>query len=361
MLGVIQEQGGEYEDCHPHEVLASLILRSAGVTQYLQQLSREYAGHALRLNGERASKWIVGQTPSETKDTLSYKYVINGPFDADKLDYIFRDAHYSGLPLGLDLYRLWSSCKENEEPNSRKRLLTLHQSSATPLEQILFNKINLFTVVYRHPKVRAAECMFQGVIELLRQRNMKINGRNLVKATDFLWLTDDVFFGEALKRCKDHDLHKMIHDILYRRLFVRALTISKDTVLSKGQPYHDLRSLNHNSMLQERRRVAELIWKKAGKPHTKHHVWIDLPPDPPTGEADSTYVRTASGELRKLSDLFPIQYWAQLYNNHKWRGHVFCPPSCQQEVYNASKSVLKEEFDLDFSKSAGQSSHVPRP
>ena len=34
--------------------------------------------------------------------------IISGPVDADKLDYIARDCHHSGLPLGIDLTRLIS-------------------------------------------------------------------------------------------------------------------------------------------------------------------------------------------------------------------------------------------------------------
>lgn len=359
---VIEEEEGEFEGCHPHEIFGALMLRSEVTKQYLTGLSDHYVG--ITFDPDRASKWIVGQAANDNPDFLFQTQVINGPSDADKLDYIFRDAHYSGLPLGLDLDRLWSSCKVQREPQSGAKIITLHQSSATPLEQILFNKINLFTVVYQHPKVRAAECMFQGVIELIANDNGKgIGGRRLDTASDFLWITDDVFFGEASHRKKDKPVHKLIHEIFYRRHLVRALTISRDAVKSSPDTYAGLRRLNQNTIkaVKERRDIARDIWEHAGEPHTKHHVWIDLPSDPPIGEADTTYVRTASGRLRKLSKLFPVHYWAEMYTHHKWRGHVFCPPDYQQKVHEASLEVLKERFGLTFSESAGQSSHVPNP
>jgi HD superfamily phosphohydrolase len=34
--------------------------------------------------------------------------VISGPLDADKLDYMARDSHHAGLPIGIDLHRLIS-------------------------------------------------------------------------------------------------------------------------------------------------------------------------------------------------------------------------------------------------------------
>jgi len=352
--------GGEYEKCTPHEVFSTLILKSLAVRNYVSKLSSHYN---VEFNIDRAAKWILGKTaPGESK-SLYRAQVINGPFDADKLDYIFRDAHFSGLPLSLDLHRLWASCQTMEESKLGKRILTLHQACAAPLEQILFSKLNLFSIVYQHPKVRAAECMFQGVIELIRNSNIEIDKKNLKKATDFLWITDDRFFAEALKRKKSDLLHQMIHNILYRRLLVRALTISMDTVTKTGKRYHELRQLNQKTkqVYDLRRALARKIWIKAGKPHSPYEIWVDLPPEPPIGSADQTYVRTPSGLPRKLSDLFPIHYWSLLYISHKWRGHVFCPHDCQQEIYEAAKKVLKSEYGLTFKKSAGELSHVPNP
>ena len=360
MAKVINEKDGEFQNYHPHEVFSSLILRSKRVQNYIKSLNKRYH---IRLNPKRASKWIVGDKFSRDSNNLYYGQVINGPFDADKLDYIFRDAHYSGLPLALDLHRLWASCKI--DTRNRDKIITLHQSSATPLEQIIFNKINLFTVVYQHPKVRAAECMFQGVIEYIHENNHAIRNKTLKKAVDFLWVTDDIFFSEALRQPKNSLVHMMIHDILYRRHFVRALTICKDTikVRSQGTEYEHLRLLNQigYAAFKERRKLAKKIWERAGKPFTYHHIWLDLPSDPPIGEANRTFVQTSSGKPRKLSDLFPIGYWAEFYKNYKWRGHVFCPSDCQQEVYEASKDVFNECFGLEFKRSAGESSHVPHP
>jgi HD superfamily phosphohydrolase len=358
-MAAVIAQEGPYPLCHAHEVLASLLVESNSVREYLEELSAQYD---VEFMPDRIARWILGNAEVGQQDRLYCAQVINGPFDADKLDYIFRDAHYSGLPLGMDLERLWSSCKVERDSARKTRILTLHQSSATPLEQILFNKINLFTVVYQHPKVRAAESMFQGVIEYIRANGARrMCGRKLESATDYLWMTDDRFFGEALRRRPDNPLHGMIHDILYRRLFVRALTISNDTVQGPPSAYQQLRQLNQSdaSAYDERRQLAREIWEEADRPHSSHHIWLDLPADPPVREADKIFVRTASGGLTKLT--FPLNYWASLYATHKWHGHVFCPPDCQQDVYDASKVVLRRRFGIEFKKSAGESSHVERP
>ncbi len=362
-------ESGEFPQCHPHEALSALILKSDPVRKLISHIGDHYE---IELDVETAANYIVGKPRVLGDKRKSYEaQVINGPFDADKLDYIFRDAHYSGIPVGLDLDRLWASCRV-ENAQDGVQVLTLHQASVAPLEQILFSKINLFAIVYQHPKVRAAERMFQSIIEAAKDDsasiNFSISGRtlDLNRATDYLWLTDEVFFSEALRRPQEDPLHKRLHDIRYRRLFVRALTISNDTVDDQcKEGYMQLRKLNQReiSYYQAKRELAGKILKAADLEDKMNigDIWVDLPADPSFGEADRTFVRTPARSLRKVSDLFPIHYWSELFQKYKWRGHVFCPQEHQQKIHNAALEVFKNEYGLKFKKSAGEISHVPDP
>lgn len=362
-------EDGTFPLSHPHEAFSALILQSKPVRDYLHEIEKHYG---IDFNVEHAALWIIGRPADGTPKKHFETQVINGPFDADKLDYIFRDAHYSGIPIGLDLDRLWASCKVDEKEDG-SRVLTLHQASVAPLEQILFSKINLFAIVYQHPKVRAAEKMFQAVIEEAKDNSGKYfftaSGRklDLNRASDFLWLTDEVFFAEALSRSKDDPMHKRIHDIRYRRFLVRALTVSYDTIDAKCHgEFLQLRKLNQRGVdtYNAKRDLAKEIIEAAGLTGKvdRGDVWVDMPTDPSFGEADRTFVRTSAGSLRKVSDLFPIHYWSELYKNYKWRGHVFCPQEYQQKIHEAAIEVLKQEkYGIRFNKFAGETAHVPDP
>lgn len=364
-------QSGEFPKCHPHEAFSALILKSDVVKEYISQIEEHYG---IMLDVDKAADMIIGKPANGDKKRYYETQVINGPFDADKLDYIFRDAHYSGIPVGLDLDRLWSSCKVEKAAVTGEHVLTLHQASVAPLEQILFSKINLFSIVYQHPKVRAAEKMFQAIIEEAKKRpddiNFEVSGRklNLNRATDYLWLTDEVFFSEALRRENNDYLHKKLHNIRYRRLLVRALTISNDTVEEACQAgdFLQLRKLNQRNpnTYKAKRDIAGEIIKAAGLEGKLdlQDVWVDLPSDPSFSEADRTFVLTASKSLRKISDLFPLNYWTELYQKYKWRGHVFCPLEYQQKIHEASLEVFRQDpFNLKFKISAGEMSHVVTP
>lgn len=351
-----------FQGCHAHELISALILRTEGMREYLDELGAHYK---FQINVDRIADWIVG------KDVPGFDYltqVINGTFDADKLDYIFRDAHFSGLPVGLDLERLWASCNTGRvtiDGHSRT-ILTLHQACVSPLEQILLAKMTLFAVVYQHPKVRAAECMFRSAMDMIRARSGEAGIPRLACASDFLWLTDGQFFGLADRLAKDDPLHGLLHDILYRRHLVRALTISQDTIENLATDpkqkigYHELRQLNHVNEADhgERRTIAEAIWERAGKPCPLHMIHLDMPPDAGTGGADHTFVNTGGGNYRKLTELFPINYWLEMFSVHKWRGHVFCPQFCQAKVSGAAVAVLADLFGLKFNRLAMELSHV---
>jgi HD superfamily phosphohydrolase len=358
----------DFPKCHPHEAISASILRSNPVREYIQYLSHHYDRS---FDIDHAANYIMGIPAMSTAPNRYYDtQIISGPFDADKIDYLFRDAHYSGIPVGLDLDRLWASCSIVRLEKSEE-VLTLHQASVAPLEQILFSKANLFSIVYQHPKVRAAEKMFHGVIESVQSNNdqhFQIGERKIKfnLATDFLWVTDEGFFSEALRRQPGDPLHKKIHNIRYRRLLVRALTISHDTISPKcAGEYLQLRKLNQNSdgTYEAKRKIALLIIEASGLKDKMDpwDVWVDIPKDPKFGEADRTIVRTPANKTRKVSDFFPIHYWSELYQKYKWRGHVFCPAQYKQEIHDAAIEVFRENYGLRFQKSAGEASHVPYP
>lgn len=92
--------------------------------------------------------------------------MINGPFDADKLDYLQRDAHFTGLGLGVNLERIYYAAGLVEDGGPTMGLCS-DISGAPALEQVLFDKMLLYAQVYHHHKVRAAGCMYRALFEII--------------------------------------------------------------------------------------------------------------------------------------------------------------------------------------------------
>jgi len=351
--------GGDHEGCNPHEVLSYYIIKSDPFRTYFNKVINRYNKD---INLDQIAKMILGAW-----DDPQNKYIadiINGPFDADKIDYIYRDGLFSGLPLKIDLDRLWYTIqiKKVSHEGHDIRMLVMSINGVTPLEQILFSKMVLFTSLYQHHKVRTCDCMLKAIIEYCKNKNIKICGRKMEKATDFLWITDDKLYAEADRRKKDDPLHKLIHDLKFRRLFKRALILSKATAEEPSRDFFGYSALkelctdlyNKDPNL---RNLAKRIWQKANKPCRLNEVWIDLPKLPPIGSADDIYVNKGTHKnpnFVKLKDIFRVDDWAQDYTEHNWRGHVFCIDDIKvrEKISDAAISILEEEFNVKFNMAA---------
>ncbi len=351
--------GGKFEGHNPHEILSYFIIKSNAFKNKFQEIRDAYK---LSFNIDDVANIIIGKV----EDPLN-KYLvdfINGPFDADKLDYIFRDGHFSGLPLKVDLDRLWYAAQIQTVPvdGSKVRMLAMSINGTTPLEQIIFSKMVLFTNVYQHHKVRTCDCMFKAIFEYCKNEKESICDRKFDKATDFLWLTDETLFYEAHRRKKDDPLHKLIHNLQYRRLLKRALIISKTTVKDSDKDFFGHSNLKKfcidiESKDRNLRELAKKIVDAAGNPCDLHDVWVDLPKLPPIGSADEIYVNKGTikkPSFSKLRDIFRVDDWAQDYSEHKWRGHVFCPDNkdIRKKISDAAKQVIESEFNIKFDDSA---------
>lgn len=351
--------GGIHEDCNPHEVLSYRIITSKPFKERFSEILSKYNQD---IDVDKVAAMVLGNWKDPNNKYLAD--IINGPFDADKLDYLFRDGHFSGLPLKIDLDRLWYCVQIHSVPVSGRfvRMLVMSISGITTLEQIVFSKMVLFSSLYQHHKVRTCDCMMKAVFEFCKENGRSINDRELRKSTDFLWLTDDRIYAEADRLPKTDLLHQFIHNIKFRRLWKRALIISKATV---ERPSHEFfgytrlkkfcAELKEND--HELRLLAREICDFAGNPCDPLEVWIDLPKLPPIGMADDTYVNIGGQdqpEFQKLRDIFLVDDWAQNYAENNWRGHVFCPDrdDVRAKISGAAKSILEQKLSIKFNDSA---------
>ena len=347
----IEKLKKEHPAAQSHEIISYLIIRSQRFKKFCEKIVGICPPPTDIIPDEIAS-YIIG----EGDPSLRYKReLINGPFDSDKLDYLFRDSHFSGLPLSIDLDRLWYTVRI-QRAKGQPRLIVTH-SGATPLEQLLFSKMVLFTTVYHHHKVRACDCMFAGIIEYMKQNgiSMRIGDRKLSwkSPLDFLWVTDSEFLSFGFET-KDDGLHSLIHNLFFRRLLKRAIIISNKTIQRKDDDKYD-ELMKHKKKSSEsskaRREIANRIWELAGKPCLPQEIWLDLPESPQMKAADDTFVLPAEMQGEEpiaLNELFPTGKWVQQYGMNKWRGHVFCPANLCEKVGKAAKSVLEDEYGIEI-------------
>lgn len=353
-------------DSKPHEMLSYLIVTSSCFKDLFEDnMRKKYDMPNIDL--DRVANIIVGDMEDLSEAYISD--IINGAFDADKLDYIPRDRYFTGLKMEVDIDRIMYTIsildeKAAKEEYGGRRGLMIDISGSPFVEQVLFNKMLLYTSVYHHHKVRTLECMLCSFFEAALDNNLEINGRPFDRVTDFLSVADpDILTLEG----KPEELKPFIERILNRALLKRALVISRNTVKEpKGlrkddpvMPYQDLLSLQEDP--RRIRYLRELIVQEADTELTPYDVWIDLPKNPSFKEASHTLVKITDEKRRKLHRIIPMNRWLIGYEENKWKGHVFCPPFYQyrRKVNEAALKVFRRELNLEFNNFATELAKNP--
>ncbi len=335
-----REKDNRFSRSKPHEMIGYKILQTKSFKDFFSELTKEYGESDLDLKS--ISDMIIGCAPNAKHFQAD---IINGTFDADKLDYLSRDAHFTGLKMAIDTERIFATIMIDMRRNKPRRV-AVDLGGVHILEQILFNKMLLFPSVYHHHKVRSTVCMLVSIFEKIRDKHVMIDGLAFDKVTDFLSIDDHFLLSSANKSV---ELQSQIDALKRRQLLKRALVISHKTaksnlenLLKKGDNPTDLRA------------VAKLIAKDSklkGKCEY-YDIWVDLPETPRFPEPSQCLIRVTSKDFLDLDKFFPVTEWSDSYAINKWAGFVFGPADLQKTVSEVSQDIFKDVFDIDFNKFA---------
>lgn len=141
------------------------------------------------------------------KDYLSQ--FLNSPVDVDQLDYLMRDAYYTGVAYGLiDAERFLNSLIVVNG------VLGISKKGIGVVENILMARTLMYSSVYFHKTVRIAELMLSKAIEISKDSH----------PFDFFKMTDDELM-DNLKKMGVFQ-HEIAVRLKYRKLFKQAYSPS---------------------------------------------------------------------------------------------------------------------------------------
>lgn len=268
---------------------------------------------------ERVATIICGSQMGLEPTQRAYSRLVNGPFDADKLDYLSRDGYFTGLQTALDVERLLWGLRIGMGPDTHQEEVCVAASHVSALEQVVFNKAQLFAQIYHHHKVRAAATLITRLLTRVREVPEKA-GFDLSNPAVFLLLDE----YDVLKRGYDPEVDRIVSRIKYRRLPKRALElnpmlINKDA-MSKAKLGSLLRSWTADPSGKS---VVEMeIASAAGA--APGQVLIDIPPPANLLATGRSLVKVGSDkDLIALDTWFPSESWAHTYNMYRKVAHVF--------------------------------------
>ena len=133
--------------------------------------------------------------------------MLHGAIDADRIDYLQRDAHYTGVAHGaIDAVRLLDTV------HARDGRLVFAEKGRAAVEGFLVGRALMYASVYYHKTVRSAEVMAQGAVE--RIHGYPDAATHLLRGTD----------GELLVALQREGgvPARLVRGLLERRLYKRA-------------------------------------------------------------------------------------------------------------------------------------------
>ena len=180
----LEELEAEYVPTH-HEEVSKQFLASPSLRDALVPLGSSAPDLLLEL--------ISG------KSEIPLRGLVSGALDLDKMEYLRRDAHFSGVPYGeVDDSRLLQGLALLRDPESAEYEVGVHEKAVAALESLLFAKYQMFRNVYWHHAVRAATVLYKRIVE-------EAVDSGLLVAHELVGPTDEELLHEISRRAHEAD------------------------------------------------------------------------------------------------------------------------------------------------------------
>lgn len=371
------------------EIASHLLVGSPAFVELLS-LAREKL--QLQPREDQASQiqsLIVGK-PIDNELVLA-RELISGPYDADKLDYLARDAVMCGVPIVTDVTRLIQKvratrARAEQLPEKLQQSLEdrpggfiitgLARSGGSTLMELSLARVLMFDKVYRHHAVRAAEALVFEVVGRLADLSPHRPGIVPLLLTDDQLLDldrdaicrfiekeqDELDDEQASQVATIADLASRLRD---RRLFARAFAIA-GTMTNDAFKEEDAHGMGLKLFLQDfgrprtrttirdeicaRLRSMVTLLDKTDllaefEPHLEAYVHLSPPkPAPKTigTDNDHAFLIDEDGALTSLTDDAPeTSGWSDAYIATHDLGHIFCPAEIAPYVFLAAETELR--------------------
>ncbi len=229
---------------------------------------------------------IVNIIRGETNKKPYLSQILNSTIDVDQLDYLIRDAYYTGVAYGMiDIERLIQTLLINDNN------LAIIRKGVSVVESILMARGLMYSSVYFHKTVRISELMLSKALFETEE----------IEPFEFYKMTDDEILAK-LKEVGEFQ-HEIVTRIKYRKLFKQVYSES----------YYDLDE-NQTKILEKledpnlRREKEREIENRFGI--KKGHLIIDIPrnellkSEPRINKTEINVIQKS--QIKKIDDFTPI-------------------------------------------------------
>ncbi|MCG7844589.1 MAG: HD domain-containing protein [Methanomassiliicoccales archaeon] len=295
------------------------VLEAAGISPEAVTDIIVSPGHRGR-QGQSLLTEVGGQSHFNSREFLHQ--LIHGPVDADQMDYLLRDAHYTGVAHGtIDIERIMQTIQLHHGD------IVVRKGGMVAAEGLMVARALMYTSVYYHKTVRIAEMMLCKAVEMADD-----------SIADQLQRENDASLTERLMRQQGAP-QRIMTMLKYRHLYKRAFSVYIPD-MTDGE----VESLVRLTDYRRRKGTEELIADRASIDVSE--VILDVPQrELITGEArlGKTEVPILNGEkVRPLTRLSPISKALQSRGVHDWAVMVSCPAKHVARVEKVAARTIAE-------------------
>lgn len=176
----------------PHEELTKYVIKNTSMRDVLEE------------------KFNVNEIVEIINGEGRYGPIVSGELDVDRMDYLLRDSHYTGVAYGvIDYERLISNFK-------LKKTLTLDLKGVQAAEGALVSRYFMYPSVYQHHTTRIVNSMFRRILKRLISEGT-IDEKEIYKYddTDIIALcrNSEGFIKDIMTRLDNRNFFKRAHVI----------------------------------------------------------------------------------------------------------------------------------------------------
>jgi len=292
----------------------------------LSHTSEELLERYLGKSHEKATEGIIcgsviaevledkGISPDDIVEILSGRNhlhkLISSDFDVDRMDYLVRDAHHTGVAYGIiDLDRLINTLEIMEDE------IVITERGLRAVEALLVARFLMIPTVYLHHTSRIVDSMFLHATERA--------------------IEEGIFDYHSLVEMDDYDIHNVLRSspgyvgeigqrFDRRRLFKKAQMLTWDELdRSSKERFLALR--------QEIKRWKKLEAELASDCGADEGcVLLDIPPEPDAKGMEAKIVR--DGEIRSIEEESLLVRILREAQKGQWSVGVYCPEEMVEKV-----------------------------
>ncbi|NUE03115.1 HD domain-containing protein [Halorubraceae archaeon YAN] len=313
---------------HADRITAAAILHDIGhgpFSHNIETLTHRYTGKYHDDVEELLSTGTVGSVlreydldPAYIADLIrgdgKYGQLVSGELDVDRMDYLIRDAHHTGVPYGtIDTERLLRELRfVNDE-------LVLDEGNVQTAESLLLARALMNPTVYTHPVARISKAMLRRASE------------RLLDAPDIT--------PEQLRRMDDHDLLVALRMDPETQSFAERYDHRKLLKRALWTEIHDVPNSLFRADHDEISNLESTIADRCGLPVAD--VIIDIPARPSIKESTTRVL--VNGEIRNLGQQSPLVNTLRMAQREQWRLGVYTRSEDRDRVGR----IAAEELGID--------------